>query len=189
MALAHQNEGFHEEIPAVTNSSKPVTPSLTHMSQALAAPAQPEPGLRALADALSARIGYRLFTVLVLDRQAGVSRRYFSSQPDTYPPGGAKPIRVDSDFYARVVQQGTPRICNDRAACQAAFPDHELIHSLGCESAVNVPVRWNGETIASLNLLHQAGWYRQDMLDELGWYSALSIPIVQNIIHTTRQQG
>ncbi|WYX08373.1 hypothetical protein WJ973_22515 [Achromobacter xylosoxidans] len=88
-----------------------------------------------------------------------------------------------------MVQAGVPRICNDRAACEKAFPDHELIRSLGCESAINVPVRWDGRTIASLNLLHQAGWYRRDMLEELGWYAALSIPVIHRILQVTRQQG
>lgn len=162
---------------------------LISMAQALADDQQPERGLRALATALSERIGYRLFTVLVLDRQAGLSRRYFSNQPNAYPTGGAKPIHEDSDFFACVVRGGQPRICVDRDACQEAFPDHELIRSLGCESAVNVPVRWDGQTIASLNLLHEAGWYRQDMLPELSWYSALAIPVIQRIIHVTRQQG
>lgn len=167
----------------------PPTHALSAMTRALACAPQPEAGLHGLANALSERIGYRLFTVLVLDRQAGLSRRYFSSQPDTYPAGGAKPIREDSEFFARVVQEGQPRICVNRDACEAAFPDHELIQSLGCESAVNVPVRWNGQTIASLNLLHQAGWYEPDMLPELGWYGALAIPIIHNIIDTVRQQG
>ncbi len=147
---------------------------------------QPESGLHALAQALAARIGYRLFTVLVLDREAGVSRRFYSSQPDAYPTDGAKPIRTDSDFYARVVQEGRPRICADREACKAAFPDHDRIFALGCEGAVNVPVRWDGQTIASLNLLHRAGWYREAMFSELGWYSAFAIPVIQKIIHTTR---
>lgn len=163
--------------------------ALSTMTRALASAPQPQTGLHGLANALAERIGYRLFTVLVLDRQAGLSRRYFSSQPDTYPAGGAKPIREDSEFFAQVVQEGQPRICVDRDACEAAFPDHELIQSLGCESAVNVPVRWNGQTIASLNLLHQAGWYEPDMLPELGWYGALAIPIIHNIIDTVRQQG
>lgn len=158
---------------------------LGDMAQALAQDRQPDRGLQALAAALSERIGYRLFTVLILDRQAGVSRRYYSSRPEAYPTDGAKPIREDSDFFAHVVQEGRPRICLDREACRQAFPDHELIFSLGCESAVNVPVRWDGQTIASLNLLHQAGWYRPDMLPELGWYSALAIPVIQKIIHTT----
>lgn len=168
-----------------SNDFKPQALALGGVAQALAQDSQPGRGLQALADALSARIGYRLFTVLVLDRQAGLSRRYFSSQPVAYPTDGAKPIREDSDFYARVVQAGQPRICQDRHECQQAFPDHDVIFSLGCESAVNVPVRWNGQTIASLNLLHEAGWYRQDMLLELGWYSALAIPLIQTIHHTT----
>ena len=168
-----------------SNDFTPQALALGSVAQALTQDSQPERGLQALADALSDRIGYRLFTVLVLDRQAGLSRRYFSSQPVAYPTDGAKPIREDSDFYARVVQDGTPRICNDRHDCQQAFPDHYLIFSLGCESAVNVPVRWNGQTIASLNLLHEAGWYRQDMLPELAWYSALAIPVIQKINHTT----
>ena len=168
-----------------SNDFKPQALALGGVAQALAQDSQPGRGLQALADALSARIGYRLFTVLVLDRQAGRSRRYFSSQPVAYPTDGAKPIREDSDFYARVVQAGQPRICQDRHECQQAFPDHDVIFSLGCESAVNVPVRWNGQTIASLNLLHEAGWYRQDMLPELGWYSALAIPLIQTIHHTT----
>lgn len=172
-----------------SHNDAPQLRPLSDMAQALAAGAQPEHGLQALAGALSERIGYRLFTVLVLDREAGLSRRYFSSQPDAYPAGGAKPIREDSEFYFSVVQDGRARICVDRSDCEQAFPDHDLIRSLGCESAVNVPVRWDGRTIASLNLLHEAGWYRQDMLPELSWYSAMSIPVIQKIIQTTRQQG
>lgn len=50
------------------------------------------------------------------------------------------------------------RRSRERAECMGAFPDHEQIHSLGYESAVNVPVRWDGQTIASLNCCtRQAG--------------------------------
>ncbi|HEY9275481.1 GAF domain-containing protein [Achromobacter sp.] len=160
--------------------------SLNAFARSLAQSGQPARGLNVLGEALQECIGYRLFTVLVLDWEAGLSRRYFSTQPATYPAGGSKPIREDSEFYAAVVQQGEPRLCLDREDCVRAFPDHELIASLGCESAVNVPVRWNGRTLGSLNLLHQAGWYRRDMFPELAWYSALAIPVVQDIIRTTQ---
>ncbi|MGS1009465.1 GAF domain-containing protein [Achromobacter anxifer] len=158
--------------------------SLSTVACGLAQGGQPDSGLNALGAALQERIGYRLFTVLVLDWDAGLSRRCFSTQPAAYPAGGSKPIREDSEFYATVVQQGEPRLCLTREDCMRAFPDHELIASLGCASAVNVPVRWNGRTLGSLNLLHQAGWYRRDMYTELTWYSALAIPIVQDIIRT-----
>lgn len=160
--------------------------SLSGLARGLAAGGQPDAGLRALAQSLQERIGYRLFTVLVLDWQAGQSRRYFSSSPQAYPAGGAKPIRPGSEFYAKVVEQGEARLCFTREDCARAFPDHELIASLGCESAANVPVRWNGRTLGSLNLLHEAGWYRPDMLPELAWHAALAVPVVQHIIQTTR---
>ena len=172
-----------------THDLVPQALPLNDVAQALASGHQPEHGLRALAGALSERIGYRLFTVLVFDREAGLSRRYFSSRPEAYPTGGAKPIDTGSEFYASVVERGEARICADREACERAFFDHALITSLGCESAINVPVRWDGQTIASLNLLHEAGWYREHMLAELGWYAALAIPVIQKIIHTTRPPG
>lgn len=168
------------------DTDAPCTRTLSDMTRALAGDTQPQSGLQALAAALSERFGFRLFTVLVLDHEAGLSRRYYSSRPDVYPPGGTKPIRVESDFFVSVVQSGKARICADRVACQQAFPDHEIFRALGCESAVNVPVRWEGQTIASLNLLHEAGWYRQDMFPEMSWYSALAIPVIQKIIHIMR---
>jgi len=159
--------------------------SFSDMVQALAQDPQPERGLRTLAATLAERIGWRLCTVLILDHSQGLSWRCFSSHPEIYPTGGTKPIRKDSDFFAAVVESGQPRICADRAACENAFPDYALIRSLQCESAVNMPVRWNGQTIASLNLLHEAGWYRQDMLAELRCHAAFCIPLVQHIIHAT----
>jgi len=156
------------------------------MACGIAGDGQPAQGLRVLADILADRIGYRLFTVLVLDRDKGLSRRYYSSQPDAYPPGGSKPIREDSVFFSTVVQAKKPRICTDYLACIKAFPDHELIRSLGCESAINVPVCWDGHVIASLNLLHKEGWYISDMFEELTSYAAMSIPIIQKIIYTNR---
>ncbi|MDQ2151792.1 GAF domain-containing protein [Alcaligenaceae bacterium C4P045] len=169
-----------------SNEFSPEALPLLDVAQSLALDRQPDRGLQALAAALATRIGYRLFTVLVLDRQEGISRRFYSSQPVAYPTNGAKPIRTDSEFFARVVEAGLPRICRDRRACEAAFPDHDVIFSLGCESAINVPVRWDGLTIASLNLLHQADWYREDMIAELSGYAALAIPVVQKIIHASR---
>src|SRR3712207_7851779 len=49
-----------------------------------------------------------------------------------------------------ILQQGIARFCRDREDIIRAFPDHELILSLGCESAVNVPVRWDGRTLGAL---------------------------------------
>ena len=119
--------------------------------------------------------------MLALDWTHGLSVRHYSSAPLAYPPGGAKPIVPGGEFHARVIEAGEPRFCADADAIRAAFPDHALILSLGCESAVNVPVRWNGRTLGSLNLLHEAGWYGEDMLPVLRVYGAMAVPLLQQI--------
>jgi hypothetical protein len=56
------------------------------------------------------------------------------------------------------------------------FFDHELIRSLGCESVLNVPVRWNGRSLGTLNLLHRAGWYREADIPAARMFAALAAP-------------
>ena len=152
------------------------------VAAALAARGQPQAGLAALEVALAASVGHRLFTVLVLDEARGVSRRFHSSRPDAYPVSGEKPIRRDSEFYSMVVERGLPRFCRNRDDIVRAFPDHELILALGCESAVNLPVRWNGRTLGALNLLDAAGHYTEGQLPVLSFFAALAIAPVLHIL-------
>ena len=42
------------------------------------------------------------------------------------------------------------------------FPDFELIRSLGCESALNLPVVVAGRVIGTVNLLHEEGYYTDE---------------------------
>lgn len=139
--------------------------------------------LHALDLALAHDIGHRLFTVLVYDWAHGESVRCYSSAPVAYPPGGSKPIRPDSAYYARVIVAGEPQWCQDAADIRAAFFDHELILSLGCEAAVNVPVREGDQALGSLNLLHQAGWYTPAMLPALRDYAAQAAPLLKRIVN------
>lgn len=111
----------------------------------------------ALSDRLAEWPGHRLFTVMAYG--GGSSRRLWSSRPDIWPQGGAKPLPQDSELYRIVVARGVPRLVEGRAAIEAAFADHALILAAGCCSAINMPVRWQGRTLGALNLLHQAGHY------------------------------
>ena len=155
---------------------------LANLAAALAAPGQPATGLAALDAALAAAVGHRLLTVLVLDEARGVNRRFYSSRPEAYPVGGEKPIRRESELYRFVVQQGVARVCRDRQDVVRAFPDHDLILSLGCESAVNVPVRWDGRTLGALNLLHEAGYYGEAQLPALSVFAALAVAPILRIL-------
>jgi len=70
------------------------------------------------------------------------------------------------------------RLCRTRDECRAAIFDFALIDQLGCESAVNVPVRADGRTIGSLKLLHEAGWYTEEMLPTLEPVGALAAALL-----------
>jgi hypothetical protein len=176
MTLAHASPADGAAIPLRT---------IATLAAALGLGDQPTTGLHALGEVLQQRIGFRLFTVLVLDWKNDCVRRYYSNRPGEYPAGGTKPLRRDSEFFETVVVHGETRICRDRADCIKAFPDHDLIFSLGCESAINVPVKWNGRVIASLNLLDQAGAYTERMLPELACLAAFAVPIVQEILSSS----
>lgn len=149
--------------------------TLDELTQALAAPGQPQAALAALDAASAAMIGHHLFTVLLIDEARGVRRRFHSSRPAEYPVGGFKPIPAESEYFRTIVSAGEPRFCHGRDDIIRSFDDHALILSLGCESAVNMPVRWNGRTLGALNLLHAAGHYSAAQLPMLRVLAALAV--------------
>ena len=158
------------------------TPHFVAVSAALARSPQPAESLSALDSAMAAAIGHKLFTVLVVNWDKNENQRYYSNQPVAYPVGGSKPIQPDSPSVRDVIVGGKCRFNRDYAELSAAFYDHELIRSLGCESSVNVPVRWNGKTIGMLNLLHESGYYGEADVPTLSVFAALAVPALLDII-------
>lgn len=124
-------------------------------------------------------VGHKLLTVLTIDVPRSLNRRVHSSNPVAYPRGGTKPLRTDSEFYRTIVVGGTPRLCATPQACRDAFPDYPIFEALGCGSAVNIPVIAGGITIGSINVLHEAGWYHQDMFPLLLELAALAVPLLK----------
>ena len=56
------------------------------------------------------------------------------------------------------------------------FLDHALIHSLGCDAILNVPVVYNGETLGSVNLLHEEGWYDESDTELATTFTNIAAP-------------
>jgi hypothetical protein len=171
---------------AATNSDAASDPraylnNIEAVAQAGTEEGQPNAVLAQLDRALEQSVGHKLFTVLALNEEVGQNQRYYSNQPKAYPVGGSKPMDRSSALYRDVIIAGKPRICYNYEDIKRAFFDHELIRSLGCESAVNYPVRWNGKTVGTLNLLHQAGWYTERNVAVLGPFAALSVPALLEI--------
>jgi hypothetical protein len=156
-------------------------PHLAAVAAAMVEPGQPKATFQALETALCAAIGAKLFTIL-LKHSDGSAERYWTNRAE-YPVGGRKP--PNNTVWAQRLM--VERVCyraNDFEGIKAAFFDHELIRSLGCESVLNIPVAWQGETLGTINLLHQAGWYLES--DEtLGRiFAGLAVPAYLKLTRT-----
>ena len=134
-------------------------PHLAAVAAAMRAADQPAASFRALEVALTSAIGARLFTIL-LKHTDGSSERYWTNRPE-YPVGGRKPPN-DTVWARRLLVEQRCYRANDFEGIKAVFFDHELIRSLGCESVLNIPVAWEGTTLGTINLLHQAGHYLEE---------------------------
>jgi len=122
---------------------------------------QPATLYRALDTVLADILGHTLFTILRYDDATNESARVYSNRPAEYPVAAAKPLS-GGNWVETVLTRGEAFIGATPDDLRAVFADHELIASLGCESVLNVPVRWKGRTLASLNLLHTRAWYRHE---------------------------
>ncbi len=140
-----------------------------------AATNQPDATFRAIDAELARDPGHLLFTVLVHHPTLRQSERFYSSNPDAYPIGGRKPV-TDSAWMQRVIHGGQPYIGRTRHDIEQNFPDHALIVSLGCESILNMPVRWRGQTMGTLNLCHRAGFYDDRHLAHVRLIAQLALP-------------
>lgn len=136
---------------------------------------QPRASFAALERAARWSLGHRLFTIMRHDAAAGLNRRVWSSQPEAYPLGGSKPVR-ETGWTRVLLREGRPFIGRDAGDIRANFADAELILSLGCESVLNLPVRWRGEVIGTVNLLDRAGAYTPHHAREGQLLAALAIP-------------
>ena len=131
---------------------------MTGMTDALAAPNQPEAVFAALDDQVQTAIGAKLFTLMTFDRERGVARRCYSNMAEAYPVSGEKEM-APNIWTERVLDRGETFVANTIEEIAVVFSDHPLIQSLGCESCINIPVVVGGKVVGTLNCLHEAGHY------------------------------
>lgn len=136
---------------------------------------QPQPLYRAIDAALGQIVGHTLFTMMVLARDGVKVRRVYSSRPDVYPVGGFKTHR-QTPWGRQVLGEGRPYIGRNADDIRWGFADAELIFSLGCESIVNIPVKWDGRVLGALNLLERAGFYDESHIKRIRPFAALLVP-------------
>lgn len=138
-----------------------IAPARRAFDASLAAAATPEAPFAALHRLADALVGARLFTVMSVDMEAGLARRAYTSDPESYPATGTKPIEMNAWFEV-VHGRHETFVANTLADIAAVFPDHALIGRLGCGSVVNLPVLRAGTLVATVNLLDAEGHYTPD---------------------------
>lgn len=126
----------------------------------------PDTVFAALHEAARTAVGARLFTVTVLDRKAGLSRRAYTSHPADYPTSGTKPMR--SDGWTDIVIDGAKSfVANTTPEFAIYFFDHALINQLGCHSAMNIPVSDGEKVVGTVNILDVEGHFTPERVAKL----------------------
>jgi GAF domain-containing protein len=123
----------------------------------------PESAIAAIAQAAQEFIGHRLFTAMKFNPVAMEVQRVYSSNHESYPPGGRKPKR-DTEWGRLVLLQGQPYIGRNADDIRTHFNDHVILLGLGLESILNIPVRSCGKTIGTMNLMNVASYFTGDDL-------------------------
>jgi hypothetical protein len=113
---------------------------------------------KALHRLAAAKVGAKLFTVMIFRLRAGLARRAYTSDPVAYPVAGAKPITRDR-WFSIVHDEKRCFVANTLAEIATVFPDSAKIGSLGLGSVVNLPIVIDGELAATVNMLDVEHYY------------------------------
>ena len=151
------------------------TPYLVDLAMAQAAADQPSALLQALDAALAGAVGHLLCTVQVHYPSRGEAERVYSNHPELYPVGGRK-AASGAPRMRELMEHGRPVLIRDAAALRHSYPDHAGATELGCGSAVNTPVRWQGRTLGQVNLMHRDGWYGDPDLPLIRVFAQFLVP-------------
>lgn len=106
----------------------------------------------------STRVAIKLFTVMVIDNEAGLARRAYTSHPEDYPITGSKPV-TPNRWSDQVLKRKASFVANSTSEFADVFSDYRTINSLGCEAVLNVPIVHDNRVIGTLNFLDSAGHF------------------------------
>lgn len=130
------------------------------LATTLAQAKEPADVYRAIEQLVARGPGARLFTLLVLTQDGQAVQRVYSSNEQAYPLAGQK--RMGPTPWGDLVLTGRQTFLGRNADdIRWAFPDHELIASLGLASAINIPIVAMGRVLGTLNALDVAGHYSE----------------------------
>lgn len=134
---------------------------------------------------LTEAFGQKLFTVLAYDESSSRLGRLHSNRLDINPVGGLKRV-TQSRWSDQVLRRGEVFIGSTREDIQAVFSEYQVLWSIGCESVLNIPVRKNGVTLGTMNLLGEAGLYDDADLAVALVFAQLAVSPLEDQVHRLR---
>lgn len=149
--------------------------SVRRLVEAAALPGQPEPTFETARELTALWLGHRLFTVLAFHADSGDVERVYTSRPAEYPLRGRKRMGP-TPWGERVLRDAHAWFGRGADDIRRAFPDHELILSLGCEECLSAPVRCGERVLGVVSALDAAGSYREEDLGVMGTVAAFLVP-------------
>jgi GAF domain-containing protein len=119
--------------------------------------------------------GWVLLTTLRYDETQGVVVRLHSSDEQSYPVGGTKPLDKLTENQ-RIMDRGDVALAANRADVKRLFFDHELIFSLGITAILNAPIRHAGRRLGTLNFCGREGMYGPREVETAKVLAGLLVP-------------
>ncbi|WP_163264123.1 GAF domain-containing protein [Chelativorans alearense] len=132
--------------------------ALAAFDHALSLAKEPEAPFAALFALTQALVGAKLFTFTTVEIEKGLVRRAYTSDPNSYPSSGTKPVRQDR-WFEEVHDARRMFVANKLADIAKVFPDYALIGALGCGSVINLPVVLGDALVGTVNMLHGEDHY------------------------------
>ena len=113
----------------------------------------------AISALLEQAFGHRLFTALSYLHERQIMRRLYTSDGAISPLGGYKSTG-NGPWSRHVLEQGRIYVAHDAGDVRTVFSEAQMLIDRGLCSAFNLPVRYEGRVVGSLNLLSHAQAYR-----------------------------
>ncbi|TWG98914.1 hypothetical protein L598_001700000070 [Mesorhizobium sp. J18] len=149
--------------------------ALSKIGAGQASNGQPEALFSAFDSYCADTLGHRLFTLLAWAPETNDVERLYSSRPTEYPLLGRK-VMGPTPWGAVVLKGGKTWIGRTADDIRWAFPDHELIASLGCAACINAPVLWDGKVLGVISVLGPENAYDEADLAGLAAIAPLLVP-------------
>ena len=131
--------------------------------------------LRTIGEAMNRLIGSRMFTFLRFDLERFEMERLYCTRHERYPIGARKPMRR-GPWYEAVADRGEVFIANGDAEMRATFGDYQALEDMGCTASMNVPVRFRGRTLGTMNLNGDEGRYGEREAARAAPFATLAVP-------------